>query len=217
MEELKPCPFCGSEADIKCEGKNAWSVECMNEHCGVFLPTDSWYISRENAIKAWNTRPFDNFKPCLCSKSEAKTVKRITSQIWQCPRCGGLGSISEPAVVPLNEKELADFIYKNRGDKDSVALAKVICETFGTPAVSVPSFDDIYYNLRHCDYNDTDYISNNDLKGFAKAIHALLTSGKVKEPQWPRIPNMINTEDNYYTKGWVDCLISCKQAWKDAQ
>jgi ribosomal protein L37AE/L43A len=36
-------------------------------------------------------------KPCLCPKNEAKTVKRITSQIWQCPRCGGLGSIKNPA------------------------------------------------------------------------------------------------------------------------
>lgn len=56
-DDLAPCPFCGSEADIECQGKSAWVVGCMNKSCEVFLPTYSWFTSRENAINAWNTRP----------------------------------------------------------------------------------------------------------------------------------------------------------------
>ncbi len=56
-KELLDCPFCGSEADIECQGKSAWVVGCMNKSCEVFLPTYSWFTSRENAINAWNTRP----------------------------------------------------------------------------------------------------------------------------------------------------------------
>lgn len=54
-EELRACPFCGQEAELHQEGKNAWGIECMG--CHVFLPSDSWYLTKEIAIKAWNTRP----------------------------------------------------------------------------------------------------------------------------------------------------------------
>lgn len=56
-EELKPCPFCGSEADFITKGRSWWAVECLNErNCGIFLPVDSAYTSKDYAIKAWNTR-----------------------------------------------------------------------------------------------------------------------------------------------------------------
>lgn len=54
--ELKPCPFCGGEADLSDtavrtkQGKKLWSVECME--CGVILDRES----REDALEAWNNR-----------------------------------------------------------------------------------------------------------------------------------------------------------------
>ncbi len=49
-------------------------------------------------------------KPCLCPKREAKTVKLITSKIWQCPRCGGVGSIIEPVVSVPSVEQIENVI-----------------------------------------------------------------------------------------------------------
>lgn len=54
--ELKPCPFCGGEAEI-CENlddKNLICVVCRN--C---KSKSSWHVkdNKSEAIKAWNTRP----------------------------------------------------------------------------------------------------------------------------------------------------------------
>jgi len=49
MSELKPCPFCGSEARIL-KGHHYWAV------CPECAARGSAYGERGNAIKAWNTR-----------------------------------------------------------------------------------------------------------------------------------------------------------------
>ncbi len=55
MDELKPCPFCGGEAEtIKSflYGKVAgYTVSCKK--CGCEL---KMYTSKQNAEKAWNRR-----------------------------------------------------------------------------------------------------------------------------------------------------------------
>jgi Lar family restriction alleviation protein len=52
-EELKPCPFCGGEADLSQEDKpQVWFVFCKK--CGV--STDTSY-EESQAVGEWNTRP----------------------------------------------------------------------------------------------------------------------------------------------------------------
>ena len=52
MAELKPCPFCGSEnIDLIAHHKIVVFVQCDN--CGATFPD---FDSKEEAIKAWNTR-----------------------------------------------------------------------------------------------------------------------------------------------------------------
>ena len=52
MSELKRCPFCGGEASL-C---NYYFVQCKK--CGISTLT---FITKEEAIKAWNTRkPMQN-------------------------------------------------------------------------------------------------------------------------------------------------------------
>lgn len=94
--ELKPCPFCGSEANITRIGNQHQSciIECGN--CGCKLENGE---TEEQCGKKWNTRPSHNFKPCLCPKSEAKTVKLITSQIWQCPTNVTKGQTMKPREI----------------------------------------------------------------------------------------------------------------------
>lgn len=59
-EKLKPCPFCGGEAEI-CEtfvtGFHCpfFAVRCINRNvCGILGPSCA---TEETAIKFWNTRP----------------------------------------------------------------------------------------------------------------------------------------------------------------
>ena len=59
MENLKPCPFCGGEADCNdggiCDkdGNPVWWVECLS--CGANVEGSE--NTEEAAMLAWNTRP----------------------------------------------------------------------------------------------------------------------------------------------------------------
>lgn len=54
MEELKPCPFCGSR-DLICEDAGAtsdrWFIQCNS--CYVKY---SHFYTKQETITAWNTR-----------------------------------------------------------------------------------------------------------------------------------------------------------------
>lgn len=57
--KLKPCPFCGGEADCNNDGfmqggNKKWAVECIN--CGV---VSSFFDSRYDAAEAWNRRAYE--------------------------------------------------------------------------------------------------------------------------------------------------------------
>ena len=55
MEELKPCPFCGGQAELRIVGiggyKTAYEVRCLN--CGVGTDYDE---DKQSVIDVWNTR-----------------------------------------------------------------------------------------------------------------------------------------------------------------
>ena len=58
MTELKPCPFCGSEADMNDEGAECspdrfWAF-CTNHRC--FVEGTDVYATEEEAAEAWNAR-----------------------------------------------------------------------------------------------------------------------------------------------------------------
>lgn len=57
--KLKPCPFCGGEAELY-ESKECWRIYCIDENnvdCILgALDYDYMKPSRDEAIKAWNTR-----------------------------------------------------------------------------------------------------------------------------------------------------------------
>lgn len=57
--KLKPCPFCGGEAEAKKEiGGSCWKVKCKQCSCEVGR---YWFHNKNHAIIAWNTRkPMDN-------------------------------------------------------------------------------------------------------------------------------------------------------------
>ena len=58
--KLKPCPFCGGEAQVmrfpRCDRK--YVVICGNELC--YASIGNYSVTKEEAIQAWNTRkPMD--------------------------------------------------------------------------------------------------------------------------------------------------------------
>ena len=59
MDELKPCPFCGSEAQIISCGKE-WYVECSRNPFVCYCKPWTGYIdTKEYAIELWNRRAED--------------------------------------------------------------------------------------------------------------------------------------------------------------
>lgn len=52
--KLKPCPFCGGEAELDNCGK--YQVWC--NHCGT-IQMGQFFNTPEEAIEAWNRRPTD--------------------------------------------------------------------------------------------------------------------------------------------------------------
>ena len=56
--KLKPCPFCGGEAEIKVlKDEYNISVSCKNGACHAFVnPEDIGFARKEIAIGAWNRR-----------------------------------------------------------------------------------------------------------------------------------------------------------------
>lgn len=75
MGNLKPCPFCGSEARLKievsCVDTFRYEVVCDDIFCPCYGKEDddnpSGYVEKEEAIQAWNTRDtkeIDELREC---------------------------------------------------------------------------------------------------------------------------------------------------------
>lgn len=59
MSELKPCPFCGGEAELVPTRETTvreWFVTCGNLECNVLACLTNRYYTEAEAIAAWNTR-----------------------------------------------------------------------------------------------------------------------------------------------------------------
>ena len=70
-DELKPCPFCGGDAEIRTLDNGFGHQARCKTTCGV---TGKIYRFREDAIKAWNSRPLE-------AAAKLEVVKRIRSLI----------------------------------------------------------------------------------------------------------------------------------------
>ena len=81
MDKLKPCPFCGGEAQTLRIG-SWWSIACRTPFCCDVGKCDT----EAEAIEAWNTRA-------------ERTCKNTLPHNWgafECSQCGG-----QYSVVPV--------------------------------------------------------------------------------------------------------------------
>ena len=106
-EQLKPCPFCGGEAELRSftsKGNNQkiwWYVTCQN--CEVYI--ESCFETQKQAIYAWNLRTTVEYSP--------------NEKLKRCPFCGSYAKVFHSLlhtifhVECLNEitcgAELGDF------------------------------------------------------------------------------------------------------------
>jgi hypothetical protein len=77
-EELKPCPFCGGEAEINplALATSDFNVACFNGECPVEPQTRG--ETKDEAIVAWNTRAIDPATDRIESlKAKLKTSEEI--------------------------------------------------------------------------------------------------------------------------------------------
>lgn len=57
MAELKPCPFCGSKAEIEHKRKlMTWIVQCSNYSCPASYMIGNDFETEEQAVEMWNRR-----------------------------------------------------------------------------------------------------------------------------------------------------------------
>ena len=84
MTDLKPCPFCGGEANTVLKGSDDWHIECHDcaSRSGI-------YGIRESAIAAWNTRA-----ERTCRREPAEIEDGLTA--YFCSACDGLMYEDEP-------------------------------------------------------------------------------------------------------------------------
>lgn len=88
MTELKPCPFCGGEADKLTSSDGFTSIGCLrcNPVFGVMVqaPTEA------QAAEAWNTR---HVETCKLHEVDAltQTLSMVNGCAWsECSECGCL-------------------------------------------------------------------------------------------------------------------------------
>lgn len=88
MDKLKPCPFCGGEAEIAySRNYYVWCDKCETR--------GDWYSTEAEAIKAWNTRAertcrisMDDYGICECDKCGWYDYWNSLKAPNYCPVCG---------------------------------------------------------------------------------------------------------------------------------
>ena len=73
---LRPCPFCGAEAEIVRNGSGSYFVRCTNKQCAT--KTRLYHENENGARLAWNRR----------AERTARVVEENPGD-WECDACGG--------------------------------------------------------------------------------------------------------------------------------
>ena len=73
IDELKPCPFCGGEAQV-----NTWTMHGITESRCFCSNSDCPNSVRTVALEQWNTRPIEDVLQARIAELEAE-IERFTA------------------------------------------------------------------------------------------------------------------------------------------
>lgn len=128
MEELKVCPFCGSESLRPNEKpvKNGYEIGCHQMHC----PVKPYVLAatQDEAIERWNTRPTPPTAPdaaYLCSECGKSWKEHYEPSPTEAKE-----ELSEEAVLDFLTRLRFDFLEKHGIQPLDGDIAKAICAKF---------------------------------------------------------------------------------------
>lgn len=88
-QELKPCPFCGSEANvIRNIIFGGYSVHCTNEKCGAHVFFDEAEENRSKNEQRWNRRSESGKRSAEPKRGEWIFHSIESPYRWECNKCG---------------------------------------------------------------------------------------------------------------------------------
>lgn len=95
MDKLKPCPFCGGEAEVIShrffsEALNDWKTESYGVACKSCNTSGYQFFGCEiHAIKAWNRRANDApvWHGCWIGEGDGYADGEIVYDVWHCSEC----------------------------------------------------------------------------------------------------------------------------------
>lgn len=104
MEELKPCPFCGSKAKFgankSCCGKTV-RIDCTNPQCGANINA---FSSKAEAIKVWNRRAATEDNPLTLEQLREMGGEQVWIPETEAYFSGyGIVNVKEEKVYQSNE------------------------------------------------------------------------------------------------------------------
>ena len=97
MTNLKPCPFCGSEAHIyRKPTTGGYAPACNNDRCEVYWQRE--YGTETEAIAAWNNRAG---RTChMTYNEEWSGDEYYPTQAYTCYKCGWITEMGVPRYCP---------------------------------------------------------------------------------------------------------------------
>ena len=76
-EEIKPCPFCGSDTEVFFYEIGYAYIECLNDECMAMGPDGN---TKEEAIQKWNQRPYDYDMPAIVKKVQRMEAALVSAK-----------------------------------------------------------------------------------------------------------------------------------------
>lgn len=96
MQELKPCPFCGGEAETSrgLHNYDMWGIWCPE--CKIAV--SALYSSEQDAVAAWNRRAE---RTCRVEVERRKLSQTQTAVVKTCSGCGFEFGVEKENTLPF--------------------------------------------------------------------------------------------------------------------
>jgi hypothetical protein len=162
-EELKPCPFCGGEAEFLNSLQTVQKV-FLNHDTGCIANVVRYFSSKEDAINAWNTRA-DQSPPL---PDEVRWAVEMLRQ-WKCEiNTESFAAYVETLTRAAEQAEkLADLLRKEMTDNDNLRAATQQPEVVTVFDEDITSLADFYVG-RFYDPSDGCYTPEKQRKNQCK-------------------------------------------------